>query len=609
MTTPLLLPMPRRLIPAQGALALKGRHHIRIQDRSGLHPRLAEWIRHDLLRELHLEADVLPPGDLKPSAATFVLVVEPSIPPQGYRLHISERQATLSFADEAGGFHGTRTIRQLVRQFREALPACDIDDAPDFPDRGVMIDISRDKVPTLDTLMRTVDMLADLKFNHLELYTEHTFAYRNHRVVWQDASPMTADEIREIDAFCRDRHIELVPNQNCFGHLDRWLRHKEYADLAEAPDGFTTPWGERRAKPFSLNPLDPRSLELVTDLLRELLPNFASRRVNVGCDETFDLGQGRSREACERDGKGRVYLDYLLKLHAAVTAHKRTMMFWGDIVLHHPDLIPDLPRDIVPLVWGYEADHPFDEQCGRFAATGLPFLVCPGTSTWNSIGGRTKTALANLALAAEAGRRRGASGYMVTDWGDNGHWQPFVISLLPYAAAAQHAWCSASFDDASLAARLDMQVMRDEGGAMGSLLYDLGAVHDELAHPIHNASALFRLMSQVSIDNLREAIPPDRMRRAKERLDELLARLDDVVIRRDDAALLIHEVEAAIRLMHCALDRGLGIGDVKRSADLRDAIAHYRRQWIARNRPGGLDDSLSTLQKRSIPSSSSHSSS
>ena len=98
-----------------------------------------------------------------------------------------------------------------------------------------MLDISRDKVPTMDTLFALIDRLAGWKVNQIQLYSEHTFAYRDHEVVWRDASPMTADEIRAVDAYCTERHIELVPNQNCLGHMDRWLQHDEYRHLAMAP--------------------------------------------------------------------------------------------------------------------------------------------------------------------------------------------------------------------------------------------------------------------------------------------------------------------------------------------------------------------------------------
>src|SRR5688572_30407109 len=170
---------------------------------------------------------------------------------------------------------------------------------------------------------------------------------------------MTAEEIRQLDGYCRERLIELVPNQNSFGHLERWLKHKRYEPLAEKPDGFTFPWGTRSESGFSLNPLDPRSLALVEELFDELLANFSSRMLNVGCDETVDIGMGKSKAEVERRGKERVYLDFVLKVYDAVKRRGRTMQFWGDIILHKPELIPDLPKDLIALNWGYEANHPF----------------------------------------------------------------------------------------------------------------------------------------------------------------------------------------------------------------------------------------------------------
>ena len=74
-----------------------------------------------------------------------------------------------------------------------------------------------------------------MKFNQLQLYMDHSFAYPGHEVVWQDASPLPAEDIRALDRYCADRHMELVPNQNSFGHMERWLRHEKYAHQAEIP--------------------------------------------------------------------------------------------------------------------------------------------------------------------------------------------------------------------------------------------------------------------------------------------------------------------------------------------------------------------------------------
>ncbi len=87
-----------------------------------------------------------------------------------------------------------------------------------------MLDISRCKVPQMRTLFRMVEKMAAMKLNQLQLYTEHTFAFQNHPQVWKAASPMTAEEILELDAHCRKHFIELVPNFNSFGHWERWLK-------------------------------------------------------------------------------------------------------------------------------------------------------------------------------------------------------------------------------------------------------------------------------------------------------------------------------------------------------------------------------------------------
>jgi len=119
------------------------------------------------------------------------------------------------------------------------------------------------------------------KTNQLQLYTEHTFAYRNHPKVWADASPMTGEEILTLDAYCRERFIELVPNQNAYGHMTRWLTHDRYRPLADAPDGCDTRWGHYD-HPLSLCPVDPGSIELVRSIFDELLPHFSSRQFNIG---------------------------------------------------------------------------------------------------------------------------------------------------------------------------------------------------------------------------------------------------------------------------------------------------------------------------------------
>ena len=156
------------------------------------------------------------------------------------------------------------------------LPGLRIRDWPDFPVRGYMLDVSRDRVPTRETLTRLVGVCSLARINHFELYTEHTFAYADHEVVWRDASPMTADDIRWLDDTCAAVGIELVANQNCFGHMGRWLAHEPYRSRAEAPDGFEPIPGYHMA-PTVLAPT-PGERALRADAVRRAAPQLHGRR-------------------------------------------------------------------------------------------------------------------------------------------------------------------------------------------------------------------------------------------------------------------------------------------------------------------------------------------
>jgi len=575
-----------------------------------LDPRQAQAVRFAGLRfcaaarrYLGLEWDVtassaVPAGQV---GLTLAIMPEAVAYPEGYRLRVAPEGITVYGGDAAGVFYGVGTLIQLVQQAAGGvLPCLEITDWPDFPARGLMLDVSRDKVPTLETLFALVDRLASWKVNQVQLYTEHTFAYRQHPEVWKDASPLTGAEILALDAYCRERFIELVPNQNSFGHMKPWLIHERYAHLAETHGEIKTPWGNYTMPgPFSLAPEHPGSLELIRSLYDELLPHFTSHQINVGCDETIDLGQGASKAACEALGAGRVYLDFLLKIYRDVTRRGYTMQFWGDIITHYPDLVPQLPHDVIALEWGYEFDHPFDAHGAQFAAAGVPFYVCPGTATWNSLVGRTDNALGNLLNAAENGLKHGASGYLNTEWGDNGHWQYLPMNYLGYGVGAAYSWCLEANRALDVPAAISRFAFDDASGMMGKIAYDLGNVYQVPHVPrLHNSSILFHLLQGAVGDKEHFTdVTVEDFETTLERIDAILAPLAGIPMHCADADLIKREFANAGRLLRHACRRALQLlgqetDNAAMRADLEEAIAEHKALWLARNRPGGLDDSL-----------------
>ena len=604
-----LLPAPRSLALAAGHYTVAANRRIVLQGaESGELLMPARYLQATLARYAQTDWE-LSASALGPAHETgIVLRVSPAkvAHEQGYELTITPEQITIEAQSPVGILYGVYTLAQVVRQGGRELPALHIADWPDFAVRGVMLDISRDKVPRMDTLYELIEMLGSWKVNQVQLYTEHTFAYRQHPDVWAKASPITGDEILALDRFCRERHIELVPNQNSFGHMQRWLTHDRYASLAELHGEFSVPWGTMSG-PFSLCPGDPGSLDLVRSLYDELLPHFSSKQFNVGCDETFDLGQGRSKEECEQPGVERVYLDFLHKVHQEVAGRGYTMQFWGDIIVHRPELISELPKDSIALEWGYEANHPFDEHGAMFAQSGIPFYVCPGTSSWNSIAGRTDNAVANLLSAAESGLKHGATGYLNTDWGDNGHWQVLPVSYLGFAVGAAYSWALEANRDMDIAAVVSEHAFQDPSGSMGRLAYDLGNVYKAPAVDLHNSSVLFWTL-QRSFEELRkqEGPTPD-FAASLEAIDQAMEPLSTARMQRVDATLITREYENTARMLRHACRRGRLMlepesaeADMERKAldeDMRDIIREYEDIWLRRNRPGGLVDSLGALEK------------
>lgn len=542
--------------------------------------------------------------------------------PGGYELRVhpgggGQAAVEVAAGDEPGLRAALATLSQLLRQYGEALPLVRIADRPAFAVRGLMLDISRNKVPRMAQLRSAVELIASLKFNHLQLYTEHTFAYAGHEEVWRNASPMTADEVRELDGYCAAHGVELAANQNCFGHLAEWLRRERYRHLAEIEgDGAWRFMQWERRGPFSLCPLEAGSEALVRDLLGQLLPCFRSGLVNIGCDETFDVGWGRSRAEVERragaefggdqeKARASVYFEFVNRVCGIAREHGRRPMMWADIALHHPEMLGALGKDVVGLAWGYEPDAKFAEGCARLAEHGLEAWVCPGTSTWRSITGRTSESRGNLGAAAQcAGSARG---FLVCEWGDVGHMQQWPLTMMRLADAAGAAWRGggARFD----ARAASLQVFGDEALAIGPWLDELGDLDLDLRrrNRVRNATAIFNDLFPPVPPKPGHRYLPDAPLEEWTRIVERLGALESSCPAL--GGLVGDELRQTLAMARLAAEHGASCRmtddglrarkeDVERLRVMgENCLAELRRLWVERNRPGGLETASGHLRR------------
>lgn len=579
-----------------------------------------------LARELAKRGTTLVPSDDHHGELRLVLTGDTEtaasdLRQEAYQLTLSAAGVDLTAHAAVGLFRGLTTLAQWLRLQAAAasIEAVAIVDWPDLAQRGVMLDVSRNRVPTMAQLYALVDLMAELKLNHLQLYFEHSFAYAGHERVWRDASPMRAEQVRRLESYARRRAVELAPNQNSFGHLHRWLIHEPYRRLAECPDGIEHPFSPE-PEPFSLCPIDDGSLELLRDLYAQLLPNFASELVNIGLDETLDLGRCRSRQACAERGKGRVYLDFLRRVSALVAEHGRRPMFWADVLLDElrgdPELLAGLPHGGIPMIWGYEAEHDFKTPLERLKGAGFETWICPGTASWNSFTGRPEVARANLARAARQGD--GAAGYLITDWGDHGHLQPPPVSWPGYVAGAAFAWnrlAAVEPGKLPLAELLDRHVLRDPARRAGRALLDLGAAQTRTGVETVNGAPLFFswfFADKSAAERRGAGFEEAGLDEAETALDEALDALDGSRMERPDAELIHQELGWAADATR--LGAGLARARLRAGEDapveaideaskrslvekLDSLVERLPAIWLERSRRGGLQESIELFSR------------
>jgi hypothetical protein len=390
------------------------------------------------------------------------------------------------------------------------------------------------------------------------------------------------------------------------------LGHPDYLHLAECPTGGIDIWGNPLVHPTTLAP-NAEALRFLEALYDQLLPHFRSDWFNVGCDETFELGQGRSRADCEKRGVGEVYLDFFKDLYGAVSRRGKRMLYWADMVLEHPDLLPRLPKDALALVWGYEAEHPFADQCRQLAEAGLSFGVSPGTAVWNTFGGRWDNARDNLAAAAEAGSQYGAECYLITEWGDNGHWQQHPIGWPAAVYGAGMAWSRRASRGVDIAEALTRHVLRDPTGRTAGGLIELQTVYLESGVELHNATILRAIFHDKQNNAYVRAVQqadPDRLSGLKAPIRRAESLLAEAELQNADGDLLLAELRFSAQMMRLAADlaearcrtpdREFSCIPARQranlAAQLRPLVQEFGRLWSQRSRPGDLDRSLRDYQ-------------
>ena len=513
---------------------------------------------------------------------------------ESYTVTVDAQGIKVTYSDLEAAFRACTTLKQILAQTEGEIPCLHIEDYPAIKNRGYMLDISRGRLPKLSYLKKLVDQLADLRYNQFQLYVESlVYEYKGleQYLVGQDV--LTCAEIQELDAYCKERFIELVPNQNGLGHMKPWLDVPDFAHLAIKRDDE---WPST-----TVNPLDPDSFKLVERIYAGMMDAYTSKFMNVGMDEPYEIGMGQTKEACEKYGAGTVYTDYLNKIIALAKSHGKTPMVWNDVVMRHPEQLDRIDQDVIFLDWGYEEEEPRERHARLLSDKGVRFYVCPGDAMWRSFTGRSMNAVRNITVCADVAKRYHAEGFLMTNWGNLGHAAFPTVTQIPMVFAAICAW---EQDVQRYSAALNMRTRRIQDALFYVDQYYYGCKgENSMADIVFRMGNYYQLQSRYCwneteicylISAKREPNPEEKkaMKRVVAYMQELIEEL--ATVEADEIALQEATVDCDLVIFFANWFAGN-----KNEAERQRLLAEYERLWLRDNFRQGVEILQEEIQKLS----------
>ncbi|WP_020594651.1 family 20 glycosylhydrolase [Spirosoma panaciterrae] len=342
---------------------------------------------------------------------------------EGYILVLNTNHKFIAANTETGLFYGLQSLKQLVRAGwdQEVI----ITDWPSFANRGIYDDISRGPTPKVSTIKKQIERLAELKVNSLSFYIEHVIQPRSYPDFAPADGKLTIDDIRELSAYAAQFHMQLVGSFQSFGHFANILSQPRYQPMGETSS--------------MISPLDPKAKTFLASVITELCGAFNSPYFNVNCDETFDLGKGKSKAYVDSVGVAKYYADHIRFLYDVLKKQNKQLMMWGDIALQHEEILDLLPKDILYLTWEYGDQKSYDTWIQPFVKRKLQFIVCPGIVNSNRLFPDMVMAKGNINGFLKAGKQAGTAGVLTTIW-DEGPMCFFHSDWYGVYTAAEKSW-------------------------------------------------------------------------------------------------------------------------------------------------------------------------
>ena len=349
---------------------------------------------------------------------------------QAYQIIVEKKRITVKYTTADGWNNAYYTMQQLEALY-DTLPCMTITDWPAFRWRLWMDDISRGPVVHYNYSFKQQYALMRLKMNAYTYYTEHTL----YQSEYPDLAPAYANAERNPSL-----GAHRFTNLQLFAHAEKTLRIPFYHNIMDSKANF--------------NPDVAETYTFLRKRIAEAIRQVPSNYFIINCDETEQLGTGRARSLVDKKGADQVYVDFINKCYSIVNDEYRAkghkgkvnIAMWGDIVAKNPEMMRQLPDDMIYIMWAYEPLDSFKQLIKPFKEQGNPFWVAASTGHSATMTSTPQRYIKNIANLFRDGYRDGAEGAMLTCWDDNGE-ALFDNSWHAQFWAAEMAWNPLKTDD------------------------------------------------------------------------------------------------------------------------------------------------------------------
>lgn len=290
---------------------------------------------------------------------------------------------------------------------------------------GVMLDESRNAVMKPEMVKKYMDIMADLGYNCLMLYTEDTYEVDNQPYFGHNRGRYSQLELKDLDTYAKSKGIELVPCIQTLAHLKAIFRWPEYDRFRDCDDILLCS--------------DEKTYNLIEDIFATLDKCFSSRIVNIGMDEAHMIGRGKYQDIHGYENRFDILLKHLNKVSEIAKKYNFELIMWGDMFfrllnqsnggkytdseIKVPQEVKDMIPDNVKLIyWDYysHSKQNYDNGIKAHKAIKDDIWFAGGIYTWTGFAPHNSFSMKANEAAIASCIEQGVDNVIVTLWGDNG---------------------------------------------------------------------------------------------------------------------------------------------------------------------------------------------